>query len=156
MISLEKGLILTPSQKLPKNLEDLDKLIVAKGFKRLPNVQKIARSGHTAWKLPPPFKPILGMELRRSSIWRCYIWSYVDEDEQRVGPIVKQIWNGSIHSIYYFLSVGFVNTKAFGFDQSFYSSPSTSKDVVRLLFNHPSISVHKGAFYQYTSSCQEM
>ena len=28
-------------------LEDLGKLIVAKGFKKLPKVQKIARSGHT-------------------------------------------------------------------------------------------------------------
>ena len=34
MISLEKLLILTPSQKLPKNVGDLGKLIVAKGFKR--------------------------------------------------------------------------------------------------------------------------
>ena len=34
-------------------LEDLGKLIVAKGFKKLPKVQKIARSGHTGrgqWK----------------------------------------------------------------------------------------------------------
>ena len=47
MISIEKWSILTPSQKLPKNVGDLDKLIVAKGFKKLPKVQKIARSGHT-------------------------------------------------------------------------------------------------------------
>ena len=39
MISLEKWKILTPLQKLPKNVEDLDKLIVAKGFKKLPKVQ---------------------------------------------------------------------------------------------------------------------
>ena len=32
MISLEKSNILTPSQKLPKNVGDLDKLIVIKGF----------------------------------------------------------------------------------------------------------------------------
>ena len=30
---------------------DLGKLIVAKGFKNLPKVQKIARSGHTETKL---------------------------------------------------------------------------------------------------------
>ena len=30
---------LTPLQKLPKNVEDLDKLIVANGFKKLPKVQ---------------------------------------------------------------------------------------------------------------------
>ena len=36
MISLEKFKILTPLQKLPKNVENLGKLIVAKGFKKLP------------------------------------------------------------------------------------------------------------------------
>ena len=30
-------------------LADLSKLIVAKGFKKLPKVQTIARSGHTAY-----------------------------------------------------------------------------------------------------------
>ena len=40
-------MLLTPLQKLTKNVEDLGKLIVAKGFKRLPKVQKIAQSGHT-------------------------------------------------------------------------------------------------------------
>ena len=48
MISLEKCKILTPLQKLPKNMGDLYKLIVAKGFKNLPKVQLIAQSGHTA------------------------------------------------------------------------------------------------------------
>ena len=47
MISLEKLKILTPLQKLPKNVRDLVKLIVAKGFKKLLKVQKIAQSGHT-------------------------------------------------------------------------------------------------------------
>ena len=41
-------MILIPLQKLPKNVEDLGKLIVAKGLKKLPEVQKIAQSGHTA------------------------------------------------------------------------------------------------------------
>ena len=36
MISLEKLKILTPLQKLPKNVRDFGKLIVAKGFKKLP------------------------------------------------------------------------------------------------------------------------
>ena len=40
-------MILTPLQKLTKNGEDLGKLIVAKGFKKLPKVQNIAQSGHT-------------------------------------------------------------------------------------------------------------
>ena len=47
MISLEQWSILTPLQKLPKNESDLGKLIVAKGFKKFPKVQKIAQCGHT-------------------------------------------------------------------------------------------------------------
>ena len=39
MISLKKLKILTPLQKLPKNVRDLGKLIVAKGFDKLPKVQ---------------------------------------------------------------------------------------------------------------------
>ena len=35
-------MILVALEKLPKNVEDLGKLIVAKGFKKLPKVQKIA------------------------------------------------------------------------------------------------------------------
>ena len=33
---------------MPKNVGDLYKLIAAKGFKKLPKVQLIAQSGHTA------------------------------------------------------------------------------------------------------------
>ena len=33
--------------KIAKNVGDLGKLIVAKGFKKLPKVQKITKSGHT-------------------------------------------------------------------------------------------------------------
>ena len=39
MISLEKLKILTPLQKLAKNVGDLGKLIVSKGFKKLPKDQ---------------------------------------------------------------------------------------------------------------------
>ena len=45
-------MILTPLQKLPKNVRDLDKIIVATGFEWLPKVQKIAQSGHTGWYVP--------------------------------------------------------------------------------------------------------
>ena len=38
-ISLEKLKILAPTQKLPKTVGDLGKLIIAKGFKKLPKVQ---------------------------------------------------------------------------------------------------------------------
>ena len=51
MISLEKWYILTPLQKLPKIVRDLGKLIVAKGFKKLPTVQQIAQSGHTGYEI---------------------------------------------------------------------------------------------------------
>ena len=40
MISLEKLKILTPLQKLPKNVKDLGKLSVAKGFKKCPKCKK--------------------------------------------------------------------------------------------------------------------
>ena len=39
MISLEKLKILTPLQKLPKNVGGLCKLIVVKGFEKFPKVQ---------------------------------------------------------------------------------------------------------------------
>ena len=39
MTSLENWKILTPLQKLPKNVGDLGKLIVAKDFKKLLKVQ---------------------------------------------------------------------------------------------------------------------
>ena len=56
MISLEKLKILTPLQELPKNVGDLGKLIVATCLEKLPKVQLIAQSGHTAPKVPlePP------------------------------------------------------------------------------------------------------
>ena len=50
MISLEILKILTPLQKLPKNVGYLGKLIVAKGFQNLPKVRFIAQSGHTGWE----------------------------------------------------------------------------------------------------------
>ena len=40
MISLEKLKILTPLQKLLKNVGDMGKLIVAKGYEQVPKVQK--------------------------------------------------------------------------------------------------------------------
>ena len=40
MISIEKWMILRPLQKLPNNVGDLDKIIVATGFEWLPKVQK--------------------------------------------------------------------------------------------------------------------
>ena len=42
MISLQKRKILTPLQKLPKNVEDLGKIIVAKALKSSPKSYKSA------------------------------------------------------------------------------------------------------------------
>ena len=47
MISLVKWKILTPLEKLPKNVGNLDKIIVATGIEKLPKVQYSAQSGHT-------------------------------------------------------------------------------------------------------------
>ena len=73
MIPLEKIKMLTPLQRLPKMVEDLDKWDVAKGFEKLPNVQKIAQSGHTVhWQwhcsgcvcvCEKLFRYLLGMKL---------------------------------------------------------------------------------------------
>ena len=49
MISQEKWMILKPLQKLPNNVCNLVKIIVATGFEWLPKGQKIAQSGHTVW-----------------------------------------------------------------------------------------------------------
>ena len=43
----EKLKILTPLLKVPKNVGDSCKLIVAKGFEKLPKVIPISQSGHT-------------------------------------------------------------------------------------------------------------
>ena len=53
-------MILAPLQKVAKNVGDLGKLIVAKGFKKLPKVQKIANSGHTDTNLVPARKSARG------------------------------------------------------------------------------------------------
>ena len=42
-----------------KNVGDLGKLIVAKGFKKLPKVQKIAKSGHTAANIEIRYTQVL-------------------------------------------------------------------------------------------------
>ena len=39
MISIEKRMLLTSFQKLPNNVGNLDELIVAQGYKKLPKVQ---------------------------------------------------------------------------------------------------------------------
>ena len=46
---------------MPKNGEDWGKLIVAKGYKKLPKAQNIAQSGHTAHLIPSTQVPIYSL-----------------------------------------------------------------------------------------------
>ena len=56
-------MLLTPLQKLTKNVEDLGKLLDAKGLKKLPKAQKIAQSGHTARKIQGDWIPSANFNL---------------------------------------------------------------------------------------------
>ena len=78
MISLEKWMILTPLQKLTKNMGDLGKIIVAKCFECLPKLQKIAQSGHTAkddlkidWWLGIPIGLSQFLYREKMPKWKC-------------------------------------------------------------------------------------
>ena len=62
-------MILTPSQKLTKNGEDWGKLIVAKGFKKLPKVQNIAQSGHTGCHMSSLFEKNGVVDYLKGQIW---------------------------------------------------------------------------------------
>ena len=50
-------IFVTSLQKLPQNVADLDKLIDAKGFKKLPKVQQITQSVHTGQNSIWPYLP---------------------------------------------------------------------------------------------------
>ena len=50
--------------ELPKNVGDLGKLIVAKAFKKLPKVQKIAKSGHTGWEAKDRYYDLVLLKVR--------------------------------------------------------------------------------------------
>ena len=54
MISAEKWKILQPLPKLPKNVGNLGKIIVATGFKKLPNLVILVSSLSSNWKKFPP------------------------------------------------------------------------------------------------------
>ena len=69
MIVIEKWMILTPLQKLPNNVGDLGKIIVATGFEWLPKVQKIAQSGHTAQSK----EPFVWIPYPMALCWRFWI-----------------------------------------------------------------------------------
>ena len=71
-------MILTPLQKLPKNVGNSGKIIVAIGFEWLPKVQKIAKSGHTACncKFLPSILEMIAYfcDTKRSKVERA--WSF--------------------------------------------------------------------------------
>ena len=60
-------MILTPLQKLPNNVGDLGKIIVATSFEWLPKVKKISRSGHTGDR---PLPHLNAKEKHSSSLGR--------------------------------------------------------------------------------------
>ena len=53
---------------MPKNVGDLGKFIVAKGFKKLPKVQKIAQSGHTGYDSRPIVANPIGRYLTENTL----------------------------------------------------------------------------------------
>ena len=70
---------MTPLQKLPKNVGDLGKLIVAKDFKNLPKVQKIAQSGHTGYiigKVGAATVRPTGLQSNSVTIDYWFFWSF--------------------------------------------------------------------------------
>ena len=70
MITLEKWMILASLQKLPNNVGNLGKIIVATGFELLPKVQKSAQSGHTV--LESYFTATVALEHVPSIFYRKY------------------------------------------------------------------------------------
>ena len=57
-------------------LGDLGKLIVAMGFKKLPKVQKIARSGHTVGNVGMTQKSCKGAIPRQDRVFFCLNQGY--------------------------------------------------------------------------------
>ena len=66
--------IFTPLQKLPKNVGDLSRLIVAKGFAKLPKVQLIAQYGHTAQVRKAADLPTVPQPLHTKSFLLGFDW----------------------------------------------------------------------------------
>ena len=75
--------MLAPLQKLPKNVEYLGKLIVAKGFKKLPKVQKIAQSGHTGYGPRGPRFNISHQQVLLN-IYPCLEQTKIEKKRQRI------------------------------------------------------------------------
>ena len=89
LIPLEKWKILTSLQNLPKNVGDLGKKIVAKGFKKLPKIQKIAKSGHTdVWLNCWPSVTILAKLVTQCDL----IWRNVWPSVTIFGEISDSVW----------------------------------------------------------------
>ena len=82
MISIEKWMILTPLQKLPNNVSDLGKIIIATCFEWLPKVQKIALPSHTA----------TNMKLR------CKCWLLSIEQKSIESERTVQLWRSHSNS----------------------------------------------------------
>ena len=71
---------------------DLDKLIAAKGFKKLPKVQKIAQSGRT---VPYPCSPHPSISLEYSAVRTFCTWSDFDRKKCPIylfGIVIKSLF----------------------------------------------------------------
>ena len=89
MISIEKLMILAPVQKLPKNVGDLGKLIVAPGFEKLPKVHK----SPNLVTLPSSCVNEGFVEsFRLLQIWFCDTFSQL--------RIICNFWNDDYYSFY--------------------------------------------------------
>ena len=115
IISLEKWWILTPLQNLPKNVGDWVKLIVVKSFKKLPKVQKIAKSGHTT------HQPLL---LQSTVLNKTKI----QEKEDGYGPCYKETFKDEKLALFTFLFLkNFLNVQIETFKSCFFEASPRPK-----------------------------
>ena len=56
--------------------DNLGKLIVAKGFEKLPKIQKIAQSGNTGYDLPKPVSQVLILKIVEAYLYSLPPTSY--------------------------------------------------------------------------------
>ena len=108
MISLEKWQILTPLQKLPKNVVDLGKLIVAKGFKsfpksnKLPNLVTLVTPNHFINLF---ITDCCSNKEKRTNYWAQGQWSWLNQHNGLLKSypimkfLLKPVWSGSMRPL---------------------------------------------------------
>ena len=89
VISLEKWKILTPLQKLTKNVGNLAKIILAACSEKLPKMQYTAQSGHTGQTTA--ISLIKQMEYIKLKPWACF-WTNSGQDAKIRNLVVMKAW----------------------------------------------------------------